>query len=139
MTRLPLPVPLCSSVSVVANTLGSHWRRSVRAFCACTGSGQLTVSAAWMLVPSMPTSPSFCSFPGFSAKARGLTFLARMCALHQHRQHELSEHQQLRAIGPCHADTFVPASCLIALSRLLRSPAAEAVSAHAHVSHTNEA
>ena len=67
--------------------------------CTCTGTGPLTVSAAWMLVPSMPTSPSFCSFPGCSAKARGLTFLARICALHQHRQHELSERQHKHSVS----------------------------------------
>ena len=76
------------------NAMGSYQQRSARGPCSCTGTGPLTVSAAWMFVPSMPTSPSFCSFPGCSAKARGLTFLARMCALHRHRQHELSRRQQ---------------------------------------------
>ena len=41
------------------------------------------MSAAWMVVPSMPTSPSFCPFlSNCSANARGVTFFARMCALH---------------------------------------------------------
>ena len=45
---------------------------------------RLTVSAACIVVPSMPTSPSFCPFLfGCSTKARGLTFFARMCALHE--------------------------------------------------------
>ena len=62
-----------------------------------------------MLVPSMPTSPSFWPcFPGCSVKARGLTFLARMCALHQRRQHTLSEHPQEHKLscmmGPHDAD-----------------------------------
>lgn len=44
----------------------------------------LTASAAWMVVPSMPTSPSFWPFLlGCSTNALGVTFLAKMCALQQ--------------------------------------------------------
>ena len=41
-----------------------------------------TASGAWMVVPSMPTSPSFSPFlPGATANARALTFFASICAL----------------------------------------------------------